>query len=652
MANDIQNSILRYGGIDLPFIKTELFQQEPVWSPDGTDLLYFHITIGISGVLHQAFLGGQDPADWIETNRPTLLQRGNKLYFYIGGTQVMPPPGSDGSAIDDTPPDTGTELVASPHYKSPADSNPQATITAPLDAKLGPKPIQLDIRAIRGGAFAFYYRIETWVPYCNSSTAPAAILSNRWESVLDIDKDYYYTRTTNGTLILNGQYLESTPAPNTLSTNAVLILPPLFKIWKREMVRFTLSSDQLTLTYTIQDRQQYVASPRPCAHIEASYAEVMPARGEDLALINMQQLNMDVTVTGDPSVLVDNSYPTAGDNGINPDQLKYMLMQIMFELVFSRIQFPFINTGSQFGTQCMITHFELREDLMHPIVGCRVVAFRTRSLAANQFGAAAEWVSNIFSITNVGGPIYLDDMIDQIASQPISIGNWATFLLLCSVVPTDPCYGGHIPVSGNQYSPYAMTTGSAQTSSAQTSTGSAYTQTVNLSYSQANYKFPFSEYSATVSFPTDNHILQLPVMYDVDSTPSVPSSFFCQTAAPTSRKIIHWKASRIGSWPKAPRPDAVDLYGGAPLADKMLHYTPEMAEVELSNDGITRHYAISGIYEIGMARRLQWDVPSSVLSTICNPIIASSVYGDADASFPTSNFIHGLTDPGTSPGNS
>ena len=77
MTYSIQNSVLRYNGVDIPYLRTDRFVQEPVWSPDGTDLLYTHIVIEVSGILNSCFLeSNEGAAEWIERNRPALLQRG------------------------------------------------------------------------------------------------------------------------------------------------------------------------------------------------------------------------------------------------------------------------------------------------------------------------------------------------------------------------------------------------------------------------------------------------------------------------------------------------------------------------------------------------------------------------------------------------
>jgi hypothetical protein len=649
-------------------MRTDRFVQEPVWSADGTDLIATHIVIEVSGILNACFLKNNiNPAAWIEVARPILLQRGHQLYFYIGGTQIIPPPDPYPNNLSVTAP-SGNELVSSPAYTNPVNPAYASTegegsgtsLVWTLDAKLGPKPISLNITQIRGGTYAIHYAIETWVPYCAAGGTIGMILSNRWESSLDIDSKYYYTRTTTGTLVMNGQWLATNSAPTILNTSSAnsLIFPPLFKSWKREVVRCVLSSDQLTLHYSIQDRQQYTSIPQPAVTIDATYAEICPAPQYSQAATapaqqNLMQQNVDITISGDPNTQIANSYPTG--NPVNPDQLKYYLMQIMFNMVFSRIQFPLIKPGTPFvDTYQSIIHFELREDMMNPIVGCRVVAVKVRSGTANPSGSPATWAAGAFASTMVAKPINITDMVNQIATQPISLGNWATFLLMLNVAPQDPCAGGNIPTISGEYSPYSTAVYTSQTSTAQTNIGTAYTQTVNLSFSAANHNYPFTDYTATVDYPTDNHIIQCPVMYDVGSGfgsgTTQASSVFCQTASATSKKIIHWKASRLGTWPKIPRPDSVDSYGGSFPADQMLNYTVGVGEVELSNDGITRHYSVAGCYEIGMARRLQWDVASTVLSTVCNAVIGSSIYGDADASFPTNNFVSGILEGGPSPG--
>ena len=659
MATDIQNSVLRYAGIDIPYLKTEKFLQEPVWSADGTDLLYTHIVIGVSGVLNSCFLNGNDPSKWIELNRSPLLQRGGQLYFFIGGTQVMPPAGA--MTDDDTEPTTGHELVASPAYKNPSHDS-GTNIGAMLDAKLGPKPIHLDIRAIRGGTYTIYYEIETWIPYCFGGGTPSAVLSNRWECAVELDKDYFFTRTTNGILVLNSQVLQDGKTPSSiLSTvpNNTLIFPPLFRTWKRDVIKTTLSSDQLTLTYSIVDRQQYVSVPKPAIHIDATYAEITPAGNAPntgIAFLNVQQCNIDVTVTGDPGTQIPSSYPTGTPT--NPDRLKYTLLKIMWQVVFSRIQFPFPRPGTAFkDTGEMITHCELREDLFKPIVGCRIVSRKTRSQTQNIFGSSAndpDWTQGVFKSTMIGAPILLDDAIAQIATQPVSLGSWATYLLLSSVDPKYACGTPTVPeVSGNYLAP-PTTVYTSQIVTTNTSIGTAGATLATTSTSNATYNYPFTDYTATVDYHINDHVVQLPTMYDVEqmttSGTTKASSVFCQTASPTSQKIIHWRASRLGAWPRAPKPSAVDVYGGSLPADRTISQVIQMGEVELSNDHITRHYSLSGQYVIGMARRLQWDA-TGILSTICNPVIGSSTYGDIDASYPTSGFIDGILNAGPSPGN-
>ena len=65
-------------------------------------------------------------------------------------------------------------------------------------------------------------------------------------------------------------------------------------------------------------------------------------------------------------------------------------------------------------------------------------------------------------------------------------------------------------------------------------------------------------------------------------------------------------------------------------------------------DGVSRKYETAGVYEAGMAIRLQWDQPGAI-PTAVNPItsdvwettIASTSIGSASM-YPTSLFVSGI----------
>jgi hypothetical protein len=525
-----------------------------------------------------------------------------------------------------------------------------------LDAKLGPKPVHFDVRQIKGSTLSFYYEIVTWVPYCSGSGGiPASILSNRWSCEFDIDKDYYQSRTIQGLLVINGQYTPNqVTLLSTLASNSGLIIPPVSKRWKRESVNIARSSDGLELHYKIVDRQQYVAIPSPACNIEATYTEMSPPpglgdkSGISVALVNLQQVNFECTITGDPTVEYS-PYPTG-----NPDLLKQELMKLMFQLLFSRIQFPFVGENPNFGTNEFITSFELKEDMMKPIVGCRVSAFKSRPLQTNSIGPVS-WQTNVFQLTNVGDPILVQDIIDKVATSPISIANFGENVFVGAVFPLEPCAypsqrGIYAYSGGSLISSTAVFTTTFNSATSYTSSANNGTQTYQTKFSSANYNHPFTEYSGQVTYSTDNHYMALPIMYDI--SPATENSVeFISTAAATSTKLIHWKASRLGSWPKAPKPTSLDLYGDSSPRDKVKSYQIGIGEVELMNDGLTYHYSLNGIYEILMARRLQWDATTpSTITGIVNPIIAGSTFGDKYSTYVNSLFVDGIISSGASPG--
>lgn len=144
------DSILQYGGVSLPFVKTDKFIQEVVYSPDGVDSIYTKITIGVNCVLSECILG-KDVPTWHRESRPILMQRGLQLFYVVDGQRVYP-------ESDNPLSDGGEEVVSAPYYSWDDEI---ADFQNHTDAKLGPKPKRFEIKEIQGGTWIAYYEIET-----------------------------------------------------------------------------------------------------------------------------------------------------------------------------------------------------------------------------------------------------------------------------------------------------------------------------------------------------------------------------------------------------------------------------------------------------------------------------------------------------------
>ena len=656
MAGD---SILSYGGVQLPFVKTEKFVEETQYSPDGVDSIFTKTTIGVGCVLSECLLG-EDVPTWHRRVRPTLMQRGHQLYFIIDGEQVYDytanPPASNPLTV------AGEELTAAPDYYH--DESGVPTEEWGTDAMLGPKPKRFEIRQLQGDTWIAYYEIETYIPYCAEDSTPAMFLSNRWEIDLSIDQNYFKTRTINGTLVLNGQYQGYNDQVYTeyaiweMMDNQIVI-PSLPNRWKRETIRLARSSDGLRVNYVIVDKQQYSAMPRPATEIEATYTETSGTPG--LATMNIVATEMQILIKGEPNESYD---PTDEDA---PDQNKYDLMKLMFQLAFTRIKFPFTlpDTDETWEEQEMITYFQLKEDLFRPIVGCTIRSLRNRKLTSHPIGKNQDWQSDVWALTNVGQPLKIADIQDDIARQPTNIGSYGLYLVAAAAIKDNPLGSGTVPLDncgltnerainldftdegyyGNTeiYSTI-LTTGS-------TDLASGYYDVHTDNYDgQLAYEHPFTDYDIDVAYITNNHAMQLPIMYDVASTEA--SCVYATTAAPTTKKVITWTASRLSKWPVIPNPENAQEMTASPDNDKLLNYTISFKHAELLEDGLTRKYSVGGVYEVATEKRMQWDVEDGKIYTSVNP--RTNDYWDTSVNaYLTANILTGIVGYGTeAPGGS
>lgn len=664
------SSILQYNNVSLPFVKTEKFTQEVVYSPDGVDVIYTKVTIGVGCVLSPCMLNNENPATWINNNKAALMARGAQLYFMMDGTWILNP---DCSKVP-----TGTEAIMSPNYQWNGHAFVQPNDS---DANLGPKPLKFDVRAIEGNAWVAYYEIETYIPYCSGT--PTYFLSNRWSVDIDIDDQYFIKRIISGVLVLNGQFASdedySTGTLGTAMTNMVfdnVIIPPIPKRWKREGVKIVRSSDGLIINYQITDQQLYAAMPYPCTKIDAQYTETAGSPdGKGAMMMNVQTCEVNVTVYGQPTSNYDPTGTPGDASTYKLDYNKYDLMKIMFQVVFSRIPFPFLLNGpTDFSTGAtMVTYFQMKEDMFKPIVGCVLRVLKTRLQVQNPLALTLASGGSAFSWTMIGSTIPIGDVLSDVACQPINIGNYGLLMFTANILndqgynttftPCELASALLTPCSDAEYRSIASTvlasgyyngninyySQNLQTGGTQNVNDTAWTKSTQTQYSTQNYKHPFTEYTIDVQYVTDQHMMQLPVMYDIYPFNTTPASgcVFAQTSAPTTRKIVHFKAARVGTWPMSPIPTDIANPASTPSGDQVLNYNLTYADSQLLADGVTRKYEVGGVYEAGLSKRLQWDQTGYLIPTNVVPI-TNDVWGSQYSTYPASMLVSGIIGYGTS----
>lgn len=596
------NTTLVYNGVSIDWIKTNKFEQEAVRDESDTDLIYSHITIGVTGVLNTC-IQGENPWVWMDENRSKLLEPRKKLYFNCDGD----------------------ELIQSP------------PVGFEYDAKLGPKPKTCNITKMDGSTFMIYYEIETWLVDCVISEGqPQPILNNRWEVTTNVDSDYYATRTINGLLVFNGYYIDQ-QAGNALAyaEHEGLIVPKIPDGWKREQINVKLSADGLKLNYTIVDKEQHFAIPKPAVSISATYQETAGG-GKAIPDMHIQMNEVNVTVRGQPG---SDQAETGRVSATMKD-----LMKIMMQIVLSRIN-PDIKASGTGANPVgeWITFFSMKEDLFKNEVSVRVITCQTRNYKDTKAALTMDWANGNFAFTRIGTAVKVADINNNKARYPDDKGNYLLWLFSAKVQTACSTNKSINITDYNNYTHFPTSVDVITVTRAPTSIPGLSPTTTN-EYSKEHYTFPFTEYTIDIKYAQDYHTIQLPVMYS-----GATHCYFVKTAAPTLKKTVYWKAMRVGDYPLLPKPDniAVDATTGL-VEDKLLHTDVNLSHVELESDGFTRRYTISGIYEYGCYRYTDWAATFDFVSAV-NPV-TQDAWGSYPTKVPSTKFVVGILGPGAAPG--
>jgi hypothetical protein len=159
----------------------------------------------------------------------------------------------------------------------------QPVLTSPLpgtacDSSNGPRPISCDVVETHSGkTFLVRWVIQTDLNECpNFSYRPNAVLSNSFGQTDDLDEDFYVTRTTEGTAVLDAAVLR-TPSINgvdllTADNLRPNLLLPVPSNMKRQHVRVRLEPDGVTVRYQVVDREKALNWSWPgITRVEASH---------------------------------------------------------------------------------------------------------------------------------------------------------------------------------------------------------------------------------------------------------------------------------------------------------------------------------------------------------------------------------------------
>jgi len=257
-------SQMSYDGITIPYLMTTEFAQSAVYDDSNTDRYLNKFDIKVQGVISTDYINLLDPgntlansgnpADLMDEIRTKLLTPRKKLTFTINGVDLIP--------------------------------NIDAQV-APVDARNGPLPQTCSLVRLTNSSFLITYhviahffennRIIAGDPDGQVVNTPSnSILNNRWTETVDIDNTNFSTYTREGKFVISSNNLNSNIADELRAQAALLALEDGFI---RESSRYSLSTDGLTMTYRIVDKEQFKMPPFPAFEAEGEYYESSPLRG-------------------------------------------------------------------------------------------------------------------------------------------------------------------------------------------------------------------------------------------------------------------------------------------------------------------------------------------------------------------------------------
>lgn len=255
--------LVRYNGVELQVERVVSWSDKNIYSEDNSERMMRHVSMMVQCVIHPqaTTIPERDvssaPAIVSDLKR-RLLEPRRFLMVKVGDIEVLSSP-----AVTERPDLPGSQAFDGSRIHF-------------CDARGGPHPLYVDVVSIHGTrTMLATFAIETWL--VDSSALElipregqpnkaefSALISHRWEQSNDLDENYFSTRITTGRAVFRADYLyefddvtgglrqiERKPADYVASLNH-----PLPLNYRRESVRTSVSSDGLSLTYTIVDREQ------------------------------------------------------------------------------------------------------------------------------------------------------------------------------------------------------------------------------------------------------------------------------------------------------------------------------------------------------------------------------------------------------------
>lgn len=244
-------SFLRYNDIDLSDIKTLIFDQRPVFTPDNTTYLYDEFTIRVHALMNAGLAPAKPleaPARTLVGVRTCLTQLRKELIFS----------------------DNGNNLIVSP------------AAGTTVDAKNGPMPTSVNVKQITPATYSVEFEVKTWLSCrregdCGQQGTPTPYLAHRWSETQQIDETFKSKWIRKGRIWFRSDMLAATNTTADDYRGQIVGACPLKARHIRVGSEYTVQEDGLVIDYTITDQEVYAVPLAGLVKFEAEYRSTSQA---------------------------------------------------------------------------------------------------------------------------------------------------------------------------------------------------------------------------------------------------------------------------------------------------------------------------------------------------------------------------------------
>jgi hypothetical protein len=247
-----------YNGVQLLVSHITSWADRAIYSEDGSERLYRHVSITAQVTIHPKTIAGlglpnaASAPEIILALKRRLLTPRCPLVVQVGDNVVLrsPPLATAASPLANNIADPEFGIVAREAF---------------VDARNGPIPLYADVTEVRGTKTLLgVFSVETWLVDDNLSDPAyqSALISHRWQVENTLDHDYLSTRIISGKGIFRGDWLYSKTNKGDYrqvlrkpSDYLAFMAPPTPDGYRRISVKSQVSSDGLVCAYTIVDQE-------------------------------------------------------------------------------------------------------------------------------------------------------------------------------------------------------------------------------------------------------------------------------------------------------------------------------------------------------------------------------------------------------------